>query len=141
MKYVCDAPPYTWFRFETVGEATIESQLMDHAVVRYFQRSYEEAAQAYVPPKDGRYIEQAIGREPFIQRTMPMFVTLRDGDGKAHVTAMLPPDGKDVRTHTAIIVGYSNADPYPEYADAISALATHLGYPLERERCYPYARR
>ncbi len=36
MLYVCDAPPKTWFRIETTGEAALESRAMDHAVDKYF---------------------------------------------------------------------------------------------------------
>jgi hypothetical protein len=32
MQFVCDAPPKTWFRIETEGEAALESRAMDHAV-------------------------------------------------------------------------------------------------------------
>ena len=50
MQYVCDAPPKTWFRIETEGEAALESRAMDHAVDRYFRQAYEQATEAYVPP-------------------------------------------------------------------------------------------
>ena len=32
MQFVCDGPNGTWFRFETEGEATQESRLMEHSV-------------------------------------------------------------------------------------------------------------
>jgi len=44
MQYVCDAPPKTWFRIETEGEATLESRTMSHAVEKYFKQAYEQAA-------------------------------------------------------------------------------------------------
>ena len=40
----------------------------------------------------------------------------------------------------SLIVGPANADPYPLQEDAIRALASHVGFALERERCFPYAR-
>ena len=46
---------------------------------------------------------------------MPIFLTLRDGEGTALVTAMLPPAGKDERAFRPIIVGASNSDPYPQH--------------------------
>jgi hypothetical protein len=69
---------------------------------------------------------------------MPLFLTLRDEDGKALVTAMLPPNGK--KGGGCIIVGPANADPYPEHADAIAALGDHFGITLDRGSCYPYRR-
>ena len=49
MLYFCDAGDLTWFRLENVGEASMESQAMDHAVERYFRRAYQEAVDSYVP--------------------------------------------------------------------------------------------
>jgi hypothetical protein len=53
---------------------------------------------------------------------MPVFLTLRDWEGNALATAMLPPDGKDRGGSRIIIVAASNADPYPEQDAAIAAL-------------------
>jgi hypothetical protein len=140
MQYVCDAPPKTWFRIETDGEAALESQAMDHAVEKYFRQAYEHAAACYVPPKSGRYIEQNIGLKAHVQRVMPIFLTLRDGEGKALATAMLPPDGQDERSFRPIIVGAANSDPYPEHGEAIAKLGEHYGLTLDPVRCYPYRR-
>jgi len=140
MQYVCDASRETWFRLETVAEAQSESRLMDHAVERYFREAYEKAQKSYVPPAGGRFIEQNIGLKDYIRRTMPMFVTLRNNEGKPLVTGMLPPGGKAQPGFRPIIVGESNNDPYPAHGTAIAALAKHLGLPLERERCFPYQR-
>jgi hypothetical protein len=140
MQYVCDASRNTWFRLETIAEAQAESRLMDHAVERYFRDAHEEAQRSYVPPAGGRFIEQNIGLKDYIQRTMPMFVTLRSPDGEALVTGMLPPGGKPQAGFRPIIVGRSNDDPYPQHGEAIAALARHLGFPLDRERCFPYQR-
>jgi hypothetical protein len=140
MQYVCDAPPDTWFRLVTVGEAAEESRLMDHAVERYFREAYEKAQRSYVPPPESRFIEQNIGLKDYILRTMPMFLTLRTNEGKALATAMLPPGGKAVPSFRPIIVGSANADPYPSLGSQIAALSRHFGLPLDRERCYPYHR-
>ena len=140
MQYVCDAPPYTWFRFETEGEAALESRAMSHAVEKYFHEQYERAARSYVPPKSAHYVEQNIGLKGHIQKVMPRFLTLRDGEGRALVTAMLPPVGQDERAFRPIIVGVENTDPYPEYGGAIAKLGQHYKLALEPGRCYPYRR-
>ncbi len=93
MQYVCDALQNTWFRIETEAEAISESQAMAHAVEKYFRQAREQAAKSYVPPRSGHYVEQNIGLNAHIQRVMPIFLTLRDAEGKALVTAMLPPAG------------------------------------------------
>lgn len=141
MKYVCDAPHGTWFRLETESEAVQESAAMDHAVEKYFGRSYRAAADSYVPPAELSRIEQSIGRESFIAKSMPVFVTLRDNEGNALVTAMLPPGSKPNPRFDSIVVGKGNSDPYLEYEDSIEALAEHTGIPLDAEDCYPYRRR
>ena len=140
MKYVCDAGAATWFRIETGGEATLESRVMNHAVDKYFQDAYDGALAAYVPPKSLAAVEQSIGRSAFIQKAMPLFMTLRDKDGAALVTAMLPPAGQDPKTFRPVVVGPSNADPYPAHGDAIMVLAKHMRMPLDPARCYPYKR-
>ena len=140
MQFVCEAPPKTWFRIETEGEATLESRAMNHAVEKYFKQAYEQAAKTYVPPKTGAYIEQNIGLKAHILRAMPRFLTLRDGEGNALVTAMLPPTGQDERAFRPIVVGSGNSDPYQEHGDAIRTLAAHFGFTLDPGRCYPYRR-
>lgn len=138
MRFVVDAPNgKTWFRLETEAEAVQESQMMRHAVDKYFRLEREKAAQSYQPVSK-TFFEQEIGLKAHIQREMPLFVTLRDDDGKAHVTAMLPPGGKE--GGRVIVVGPANADPYPAEAEAIKALGDHFGLTLERDRCYPYQR-
>ncbi len=138
MQYICDASPNTWFRLETAAEAQAESRLMEHAVERYFHDAHDRATKSYVPPAGGRFIEQNIGRKDFVQRTTPMFLTLRNNEGMPLVTAMLPPGGKPQASFRPIVVGKSNSDPYPAYGAAIKALSVHLGLSLERERCFPY---
>ena len=138
MDYVCDAPgDLTWFRLMTEGEAAAESSEMAHAVEKYFRREWEKAADSFRPVSNV-FIEQDIGKSDHIRRSMPLFLTLRDQDGTALVTAMLPPGGSG--HGQAIIVGPGNADPYPAYAEAIEALSEHFGIALDRAVCYPYRR-
>ncbi len=140
MRYICDAPGgKTWFRIETEAEAIVESDVMRHAVEKFFRQERDKAAQSYRPPP-GAFIEQDIALNAHLQRVMPVFLTLRDGEGNALATAMLPPEGRDDRRFRPIIVGAANNDPYPEQGDAIRALGAHFHLPLERERCYPYRR-
>ena len=140
MLYECDAGELTWFRLESVGEAAIESQAMEHAVERYFKSAHDEAVRAYVPPASMPAIEQNIGLKAHILKSMPRFLTLRNNEGTALVTAMLPPIEGDEDDST-IIVGHGNSDPYVDYADAIEALARHTGLTLDRRHCYPYLSR
>jgi hypothetical protein len=138
MQYICDAPgAKTWFRIETEGEAVLESEAMGHAVERHFRQAQEAAAEAYrssaVP-----FIEQNIGLKAHIRRVMPLFLTLRDAEGGALVTAMLPPEGRPNPAFRTIIVGAANRDPYPEHGDAIATLGERFGLTLDRSRCFPY---
>ncbi len=97
MEYVCDAPRNrTWFRLVTEGEAVAESLEMHHAVEKHYRRERERAVDAF-HPTTSVFIEQDINKEDHIRRAMPLFLTLRDEDGKALVTAMLPPNGKTGR--------------------------------------------
>ncbi len=140
MEYVCDAPDgKTWFRIVTEAEAAAESQEMRHAVEKYYRRERERAIETFKPTSTV-FFEQAIGLEAHIKREMPLFISLRDEDGVAHATAMLPPGGKPDRAFSPIVVGAANADPYPQHAAAIRALADHFGITLDRARCYPYRR-
>lgn len=140
MRFVVDAPNgKSWFRLETEAEAAEESRLMRHAVEKYFRLERAKAAQSF-QPASGAFFEQEIGLNAHIQREMPMFVTLRDQDGAAHVTAMLPPGGKAHPGARMIIVGPANADPYPAEGEAIKALGDHYGLTLDRDYCYPYQR-
>jgi hypothetical protein len=140
MKFVCDAPERkTWFRIETEGEAITESEIMKHAVEKYFRREHEKAVGSY-RPASAAFIERDIGLGAHVQATMPWFLTLRDAEGSALATAMLPPGGKDDSGFRIIIVGPSNSDPYPAHGPAIAALAAHVGFALAHDRCFPYAR-
>lgn len=140
MKYVIDAPDgKTWFRLETEAEATRESEIMRHAVEKFFRTEKEKAVRHYQPASKN-FIEQEIGLKAHIQREMPLFLTLRDEDGNPLVTAMLPPNGKDTGNFRIIVVGAANADPYATNGEAIRVLSQHFGLALPRERCYPYRR-
>src|SRR5690349_7084703 len=139
MKFVCDAPDgKTWFRIETEAEAARESEMLQHAVEKYFREEWERAAASFSSPGSAHF-EQEIGLKAHVQRTMPLFLTLRDPVGNGLATAMLPPPGREGGFRT-IIVGVGNADPYPTEGDAIRALGEHFGLTLERSRCYPYRR-
>jgi len=139
MQFICDAPGQkTWFRIDTEGEAALESHVMAHAVEKYFRQAWDGATGSYKSTSSS-FIERDIGLKSHIQRTMPMFLTLRNGEGSALATAMLPPSGRDDATFRVIIVGPENRDPYPEHEDAIRKLGEHFGLTLNRDRCYPYA--
>jgi hypothetical protein len=140
MQFVCDGPNGTWFRMETEGEAIKESQLMNHKVEKHFRQAAEEAEKTYVPPASGRSFEKNIGLKSHVQKAMPIFVTLRDGDGNGLATAMLPPAGKDETSFRPVVVGPANADPYPQYGEDIKVLARHYGLTLDSARCFPYRR-
>lgn len=138
MEYVCDAPKNrTWFRLISEGEALAESDAMHHAVEKHYRREHERADDSYKPTTTV-YIEQDIGKAAYIQRTMPIFLTLRDEEGMALVTAMLPPTGRP--EGACIVVGRGNVDPYPDHGDAIEFLGRHFGLTLDRHRCFPYRR-
>jgi hypothetical protein len=140
MQYVCDAPNgKVWFRIETEGEAAHESQLMSHTVEKYFRRERERIVESWRAQRPNA-IERDIGLEAQVQREMPLFLTLRDSEGNALTTAMLPPGGRDRPGFRIIIVAASNADPYPQQHAAIAALGAHYRLTLDRERCYPYGR-
>jgi len=140
MRYVCDAPGgATWFRIETEAEAEAEAALMRHAVDKYFRRYEAAARESYRAPAGTPTFEQGIGLKDHIARAMPVFLTLRSDAGEGLATAMLPPQGRNQVNFRIVIVGPDNADPYPEYEDAIEALAAHYGLDLPRDECFPYA--
>ncbi len=141
MRYICDAPDgKTWFRMETEAEAIAESELMHHAVEKYFRRETEKATATFKPSPGGAVFEQQIGLKAHLQQEMPLFLTLRDGEGNGLVTAMLPPQGQDGGPFRPIVVGPENKDPYPEHGEAIAALGLHFNISLGRDRCFPYRR-
>jgi hypothetical protein len=140
MQFICDAPGgKTWFRIESEAEAAQESQIMSHAVEKYFRREQQKAAQSFRPASPN-YIEQDIGRAAHISREMPLFLTLRDREGAPLATAMLPPHAQANSGFRIIIVGPANGDPYAVHGDAIAALGVHYKMTLDREICFPYSR-
>ena len=140
MDFVCDASNgKTWFRIETEAEAVAESEMMKHAVEKYFRRERDKALAAWKPSQP-ESIERDIGRDAFVAKSMPLFLTLRANDGTALATAMLPPEGKDDPNFRMIIVGAANADPYPLENEAIGLLGKHFALTLSRERCFPYGK-
>lgn len=139
MRYVCDAPGgRTWFSIETQTEADAESALMRHAVDKYFAHAIEAARHSYRPGEGLASFERDIGLKDHLARTAPLFLTLRDGEGRGLATAMLPPQGWPDPRFRIIIVGPGNDDPYHAHAHAIAALAAHFRLELSREDCFPY---
>ena len=139
MQYLCDAGGRrTWFRIESEAEAIAESEIMKHAVDKHFRRAREAAVAGYKPAPSMSYIERDIGLGAHIQRSMPLFLTLREHDGTPLATAMLPPGGAADDSFRTIIVGPANGDPFAAHGEAIAALGAHFGLTLTRERCYPY---
>jgi len=139
MQFICDAPGQkSWFRIETEGEATLESQLMGHAVEKHFRHAWDAAAATYRSTARS-VVEQNIGLRDHVQKTMPVFLTLRDAEGAGLATAMLPPDGRNDPSFKIIIVGPENRDPYRDHGEAIRKLGEHFGLTLDRSRCYPYS--
>src|ERR1700688_2566910 len=105
MKFVCDAPGgKTWLRLRTEAEAADESAIMRHAVEKHFRQAAEKAAKTF-KSSSGVLFEQEIGLKAHIQNQMPLFLTLRNDEGEALVTAMLPAGGKDDMTFRPVIVG------------------------------------
>lgn len=140
MHYICDGPDgKTWFRLEDEMEAELESELMAHAVAKHYRRNREAAERTYKPTSTVSF-EQNIGLKPHLTKTMALFLTLRNRDGEALATAMLPPGGQESARFQCIIVGKGNSDPYTEHGAAIEALADHFGLTLNRSDCFPYRR-
>lgn len=140
MQYVCDAPGRkTWFRIETEGEAAIETEAMRHGVDNHFRHLAKEAAASYRPDDRLRPIERNIGLKAHVERTMPVFLTLRDREGTALATAMLPPKGTSRAAFDPLIMGPDYSDPKSEHADAIGALEKHFGVDLRSAGHNPFA--
>src|SRR5260370_6841649 len=98
---------------------------MRHKIEKYFCQERDKAIKSFQPSSRVPF-EQEIGLTAHIQREMPLFLTLRDGEGNALVTAMLPPGGQEPERFSPIIVGLSNTHPSPEHAEAIPPLAHHF---------------
>ena len=140
MEYVCDAPgKKTWFRIETEGEATMEAEAMRHAVDNHFRHARLQAIAAYRPAATLRLIERDIALGAHVKRAMPQFLTLRDRDGTALATAMLPPAGKDADAYAPTVFGPNRGDAFATEGEAIAALEKHSGVKLQRGTSYAHA--
>jgi hypothetical protein len=127
MQYVCDAPGRkTWFRIESEDEAALESDVMRNMVEAQYRNERQVAAEAYKPAPRLRYIERDIALKAHLQRTMPIFLTLRDSEGTPLANAVLPPSGRE-QEQQSTVTGPGNADPFPAQGDAIRALEKHFG--------------
>ena len=140
MRYVCDAAGgKTWFRIETEAEAASESEVMRHAVEKYFRKEQEKATQSFRPISKV-YFEQEIGLKAHIQREMPLFLTLRADDGTPLATAMLPPAARTTAASARSSSAPAMPIPTPRKATQFARSREHYGVTLERARCYPYRR-
>ena len=134
MQYVCDAPgKKAWFRIESSGEAALESAVMKNAIEVQYENTRRAAIQTYQPSSRLHFIERNIGLNAHIARTMPMFLTLRDGEGNHLANAMLPPCGRDDDTFASRIVGPGGMDALMDEAAAVEALERHFGLSIQNK--------
>ena len=142
MRYVCDAPDRTvWFRIETEGEAFLESLSTQGAVAVFFREERQRALTSYRPRAGLSFIERDIGLEAHIQSTMPLFLTLRDHEGAALVTAILPASGKDNGNYPIFVWGAPGIDPYESHAKALEILEKRFELSIvdQSDVCYMYS--
>ena len=133
MQYVCDAPGRrAWFRIETEGEASLEAQDMGHSLDYFFRHERDTATRAYAPLRTLSFIERDIGLSAHLTRTMPIFLTLRESDGTAVASALLPQD-PDQLSIAARVIGPGDNDAFREQREALQALEKHLGKKLRRQ--------
>ena len=137
MQYVCDAPGRkTWFRIETEGEAMQESEAMRHSLDYCFRHEREAAVKCYAPSRNLNYIERNIGLGAHVQRTMPIFLTLRDSEGTPLATAVLP-QADDCEGREPRIVGPEYSDAFEAQRSAIAVLERHMRRTLRPESYKP----
>jgi len=135
MQYVCDAPGRkAWFRIETEGEAARESEEMRHSLDYFFRHERDAARKRYSPAGNVSFIERDIGLSSHLKRTMPIFLTLRESDGTAVASAILPQDPES-ESIAARVIGPGDCDAFRAQREALVALEQHLGKPLRRQ-CY-----
>jgi len=135
MQYICDAPGRkAWFRIESSGEAAIESAVMKNAIEVQYENTRRAAIQTYQPSSRLHFIERNIGLNAHIARTMPMFLTLRDGEGNHLANAMLPPCGRDDDTFVSRVVGPAGMDALTAEAEAVDALEKHFGLSIHNKK-------
>ena len=131
MRYVCDVSErMTWFRIETDGEALLEAMATQIAVAYFFEEERRKALSSYRPRAELSFLERDIGLESHIQRTMPLFLTLRDNNGSALATTMLPLDGKDDGVFPVLVWGAGSVDAYELHTVALRALEKHFDIPI-----------
>jgi len=138
MEYVCDAPgDKTWFRIETENEAALEAIATTGKVAFIFDVEHKAACQSYRPHDRLRPIERDICLGAHLRRFMPQFLTLRDREGAALATALLPPRGlEEEYCYLPSVFGPEGSDPYAAQADAIRALEKHF----DLEICKPVSK-
>ena len=101
MEYVCDAPGgRTWFRIETEAEAASESDVMRHAVEKFFRKEQEKAIQTF-QPMSKVFFEQEIGLKAHIQREMPLFLTRDSYTARIPITSRWPRSAGSAVKHSA----------------------------------------
>jgi len=134
MQYVCEAPGRkVWFRIESSAEAALESAVMKNAIEFQYENAHRAAIQTYQPSSRLHFVERDIGLKSHIARTMPMFLTLRDGEGKHLVNAVLPPCGREDDTFACRIVGPGGMDALTAEADAVEVLEKHFGLSVHKK--------
>jgi hypothetical protein len=134
MQYVCDAPGRkTWFRIETDGEALLEAELMRNAIEVQYENARLAAVQTYQPSQRLQSFERNIGLKAHLERSMPIFLTLRDSEGTPLANAMLPPGGRENGLHTTRVVGPNGADAMRFEPEAVKALEKHYNIAIEAD--------
>lgn len=139
MKYICDVPGgRTWFRLESEAEAERESARMQHGVAVRFHDERARAIRSY-RAQSAASAGGSLPLERHVRIAMPIFLSLRDREDAALVTAMLAHGSPDHPEAELVIVGKGDTDPYPDHGRAIAALSDRLGIDLDRARCFPFA--
>ena len=134
MQYVCDAPGgKTWFRIETESEAAIEQIETHNPVEAFYRDERKSAVQSYRPAPRLAFIERDIALSAHLSQAMPIFLTLRDCDGTALATAVVPPQGKPNGRFQSVVVAPDCGDPFPAQGAAIAALEMQFGVRFDAE--------
>ena len=132
MEYVCDAPGRkTWFRIESENEALVESETMRNSIEIQYESARRDAIRKYLPSPRLQSFERDIGLKAHLQRTMPMFLTLRDREGTPLANATLPPCGEYDGSYTGRVIGPNGTDALVSQADAVGALERHFGLAIQ----------
>ena len=115
-----------------------ESEVMRHAVEKYFRRERERRRESF-KPLTSVFIEQDIGKAAHISARCRSSSPCAMRTARRRSRPCCRPGGGGIG-RGCIIVGPANTDPYKQHADAIEALAEHFDMPLDRAHCYPYRR-